>query len=56
MKYVITKYYSGYCTHEVEAGSEAEAWEKVNKLPINYDEVASTLEPWKDADEIEQED
>ncbi len=40
---------------EIEAANEDEAWEKVKDMPIDYDEVASTLEPWEEADEIEQE-
>jgi hypothetical protein len=52
MKFIIWKYYSGFCTYEIEADNEDEAREKVKELPIDYDEVISTLEPWKDADEI----
>ena len=55
MKFIIRKYYSGFCTHEIEANGKDEAWQKVNDLPIDYDEVISTLEPWEEADEIEEE-
>ncbi len=53
MKFIITRYFSGFCTNEVEAKDEAEAWEKVRDLPIDCEEIVSTLEPWEEADEIE---
>ena len=56
MIFAIRKFYSGFCTYEVEANNEDEAWGKVQNLPVDYEEVASTLEPWEEADEIEQED
>jgi hypothetical protein len=54
MKYRITKYYSGFCTYEIEAANEDEAWKKINVMPIDYQEIASNLEPWEVADESEE--
>ena len=53
MKFVVRKYYSGYCSHEVEANSEDQAYEMVNGLSPNYDEVLETLEDWEECNEVE---
>ncbi len=53
MKFLVTKYYSGYCSYEVEAKNKDEAFEKVKDMPINYDEVMGTLEDWGDCNEAE---
>ena len=53
MKFVVRKYYSGYCSYEIEASNEDQAYEMVNKTPINYDEVLETLEDWEECNEIE---
>lgn len=53
MKFLIRKFYSGYCTYEVDAESEEQAYEMVQGMPINYDEVVQTLEEWEECDEIE---
>ncbi len=53
MKYIVRLYYSGYCTHEVEADDEDEAFQKASQLPIDLDEVSATLEEWEDAAEVE---
>lgn len=53
MKYLIKKYFSGYCTYEVDAENEDKAYELVRGLPIDYYEVSSTLEKWEECDEIE---
>lgn len=54
MKFSIRKYYSGYCSYEVEANDKDEALEKVKEMLINYDEVLGTLEDWEECDEVEQ--
>lgn len=46
-------YYSGYCSYEIGAVNEDQACEKVEKYPVNYNEVIETLDNWKDCDEIE---
>lgn len=52
MKYIVRRYFSGYCTYEVEADSEGAAWELARGLPINYQGISSTLEEWEECNEI----
>jgi hypothetical protein len=47
-------FYSGYCTHEIEAENEGEAIIKARILPINNNEILSNLENWKEADTAEE--
>jgi hypothetical protein len=56
MNLVIKKYYSGYCTYEVEAESKEKAYEMVQQMPTNYDEILQTLEEWEECNEIESAD
>lgn len=53
MKFLGRKYYSGYCSYEVEANNQEQACEMVEKMPVNCDEVLATLEDWKECNEIE---
>ena len=53
MKYLVRLYYSGYCTYEIEAENEEFAFNTARSSPINENEILSTLEDWKFADEIE---
>jgi hypothetical protein len=53
MKFLVRRYFSGYCTYEVNAKDEDAAHEKVRNMPIHEDEILSTLEEWKDCDEVE---
>jgi hypothetical protein len=53
MKFIVRRYFSGYCNYEIEAESEDEAYEKTFNLPINENEILSTLEEWKECDEVE---
>jgi len=53
MKYLIRKYYSGYCEHEIEVDNEDEAWEKSDELPPIYDEIIASLEDWEECNEVE---
>ncbi len=39
MKFNVRKYYSGYCSYEVEAKNENQAYVATKKLPINYEEI-----------------
>ena len=55
MKFTVTRYYSGFCTDTIEAENEYDAVEKARKLPIDENEILSTLEDWKDADQVERE-
>ena len=53
MKFVVRKYYSGYCSYEIEANDDDQAYEMAKEMPINYDEVLETLEDWEECNEIE---
>jgi len=52
MKFIVRKFYSGYCTYEVQADNEDEAYEKTKELKIDEREIIETLEEWKECDEI----
>ena len=49
-KFKIQIYYSGFCTHIVEAENADEAIEKARLHSINKYELLSNLENWKEAD------
>ena len=53
MKFIVSRYYSGFCTNTIEAENESEAIEKARKLPVDEDEILCSLEDWKDADDVE---
>lgn len=50
-KYEVNIYFSGFCTHEIEANSSGKAIEKARQLPINKNKILSNLENWFEADE-----
>ena len=52
MKFIVRKYFSGFCSYEVDAEDEESAYEKTNGLPIDENEVINSLEAWKDCDEV----
>lgn len=52
MKFIVRRYFSGYCTYEIDAPTRNEALKKARNMPIDGDEVISTLEDWKDCDEV----
>jgi len=52
MKFMVRKYFSGYCTYKIEAQDENAAYEKARNMPIIEDEVLATLEDWKNCDEV----
>lgn len=52
MKFIIRKYYLGFCTHKVEAENDNQAWKMVKDLPPS-DEIMGTLEDREDCNEIE---
>lgn len=52
MKFTVRKYYSGFCSYEVEAADEESAYEKVKSLPIVENEILSSLEEWEDCHEV----
>ncbi len=53
MKFVVRKYYSGYCSYEIEANDDDQAYEIAKEMPINYGEVLETLEDWEECNEVE---
>lgn len=55
MKFLIRRYFSGFCTYEIDADDEHLAYEKVKYLPIDETELLSNLEGWEDCDEVSQE-
>lgn len=55
MKFFIRRYFSGYCTYEINADDERLAYEKAKYLPIDEAEILSNLEGWEDCDEVESE-
>ncbi len=54
MKFLVRKYYSGYCTYEIEADNEESAYDLSNDYPMDVEEIMSTLEQWTDSDEVER--
>ena len=52
MKFTVRRYFSGYCTYEIEATSKDAAYKKARNMPIYEDEILTTLEDWKDCDEV----
>ena len=52
MKFLVRRYYSGFCTYEVEAENEADAYNIAVNLPVDEGEILSTLEDWRYADEV----
>jgi len=52
MKFTVRRYFSGYCTYEIEATSKDAANKKARNMPIYEDEILTTLEDWKDCDEV----
>jgi len=54
MRFEVKKYYSGFCSYEIEANNEEQAYEMVKDMPPNYNEILETLEDWEECNEIEQ--
>ena len=52
MKFIVRKYCSGYCTYEIEAENEGEAYSLAKDIPINEIELLSTLVDWEECDEV----
>jgi hypothetical protein len=53
MKFIVKRYFSGYCAYEIDAGNEDLAYKKAKNLPINSDEILGNLEEWEECNEIE---
>ena len=52
MKFIVRKYFSGFCSYEVDAANEEFAYEKAKNLPLKENEILSSLEEWQDCDEV----
>lgn len=52
MKFIVRRYFSGFCSYEIDADDEISAYEKAKALPIDEDEILRTLEDWKECDEV----
>lgn len=55
MKFIVRRYFSGYCSYEIDAEDENMAYEKAKSLPIDENEILDTLEDWEECDEVESE-
>jgi len=53
MEFTVRRYFSGYCSYDIEAENEDEAYARAISLPIEEDEVLSTLEAWRECDQVE---
>ena len=53
MKFIVRKYYSGYCPYKIEAENEDEAYILANDILINEIELLSTLVDWEECDEVD---
>jgi len=53
-QYEVRVYYSTYVTHQVQAANLTDALKKARQLPVNQTEIIDHLEPWKDADEVDE--
>jgi len=47
-------YYSGFCSYQIKAKTEAEAIQKARELPIDKNQIFSNLENWQEADTVEE--
>jgi len=52
MKFIVRKYFSGFCSYEVDAPDKEYAYEKTKSLPVKEDEILNSLEEWKECDEV----
>ena len=55
MKFIVRRYFSGFCTYSVEAKTEEEAVLRARELPVDLDEVMGTLMDWEEADDVQLE-
>lgn len=52
MKFSVRRFFSGFCSYEIDADDEISAYEKAKALLIDEDEILSTLKDWKECDEV----
>ena len=53
MKFIIRRYFSGFCEDEIEANDGFDAILIARNLPIKTDEILMSLEEWEEADDAE---
>jgi hypothetical protein len=53
-KFEVKIYHTGFCSYLIEARNELEAVRKARSLKINEHELMTHLEPWEEADTIEE--
>ncbi|MDO4880791.1 MAG: hypothetical protein Q3983_05880 [Capnocytophaga sp.] len=53
-KYIVNIYYSTFCSYEIEADNEEEAYEKAKEQSVNKEEIISNIEEWNEANTIEE--
>lgn len=49
MRFIIRRYFSGYCSYEIDAVNENIAYEKAIELPIN---ITKSLPLWKNGKNV----
>jgi hypothetical protein len=52
MKFIVKKYFSGFCSYGVDAPDKEAAYEKAKSLPLKEDEILNSLEEWKECGEV----
>jgi len=52
MKFIVRKYFTSFCSYEIDAADEESAYDKTKGLPIDSIEILNSLEAWKDCDEV----
>jgi hypothetical protein len=50
VKFIIRRYFPGYCTYEIDA---EKAYDLAKSLPLDGEELLSTMQEWPESDEIE---
>lgn len=56
MEYLVTRYFSGFYTNQVDANNSDDAMDIARQLPLDYDEICQTLEACEDCDDVEMEE
>ncbi len=52
MRYLVRRFYSGYCEYEIEAENEDIAYENSKQKEILSNQILFTLVEWKECDEV----
>ena len=54
LQYEVRVFYSTYVTHQVQAATPEAALAKARQLRVHQPEVIDHLEPWQEADEVDE--